>query len=232
MWCCCSWWWCVLGWIFFYSLRSAAAADAECSDSWNISPSASVTGSGRRCLSVSMSETGRPDQLFTHLISLRDKASFDTDSSYAGPRTRNTTRLIYSSLCVCVQTHRANTELRPESPTLWAGFVWGHRLTNAAGRWLLDSWWSKVPFLSVPSFGWLFSSQASSASLCLLASSSSSSLLSAERINLQFMLEVCRSGLCFPRNTDLRTVPVFLRKPPQVWGWMLTAPSSHMCVCV
>lgn len=90
-----------------------------------------------------MSETGRPGQLFTHLIGPRDKASFDTDSRQLvrmGTHT-NTGRLtnacVQKTAAVCVHTHGN----RPHKHTAvlgatdpWAGFIWGHRLTNAAGR--------------------------------------------------------------------------------------------------
>lgn len=77
---------------------------------------------------------------------------------------------VLSNKCVhrsVAYTH-ANTWQRWGPLTPCTGFIQGHRLRNVAGRWLADSWWSKVSFVSGPSFGWLFFSQASSATTLYL----------------------------------------------------------------
>lgn len=91
-------------------------------------------------LSSSMSETGRPGQLFTHLIGLRDKASFDTDSrQLVRTDTQTAGRLMH--VCTSLQQRVCTHGNKPHKHTAvlgaadpWAGFIWGHRLTNAAGR--------------------------------------------------------------------------------------------------
>lgn len=82
-----------------------------------------TSGEGRRLvhLSPSMSETGRPGQLFAHLICLRDKASFDTDSRQLlrmGTHT-NTGRL--TNACTHMEMNHTNTRLCWEPLTLGPG---------------------------------------------------------------------------------------------------------------
>lgn len=67
-------------------------------------------------LSASVSETGRPGQLFTHLICLRDKASFDTDSRQLAHTDTHTStaRVTNARLQQCAHTH-GNTHGRAGS---------------------------------------------------------------------------------------------------------------------
>lgn len=131
---------------------------------WLTCPSTPPAANTGDCIVYQLAcQTGRPGQLFTHLISLRDKASFDTDSRQLVRMDTHTNTGRLPNAHVCLQQCACPHGNKPRKHTAalgatdpWAGFIWGHRLTNAAGRWLPDSWWSKVVFLSVPSFGWLF----------------------------------------------------------------------------
>lgn len=143
---------------------------------WLTCPSTPPAADTGDCIVYQLAcQTGRPGQLFTHLISLRDKASFDTDSRQLVRMDThtNTGRLpnarVHKCAAACVPARKRAAQTHGCAGSHWPlGRVHLGTQTEKCG-------WTVTPrqlvvkgCLSVCALIWLIVfSQASSASVCL-----------------------------------------------------------------